>query len=88
MEGSQVELARQIVLATLSRLSTPQIDGAAVKETALLGDRNDPGRRFQFEKIRAIWFADSSAIEFFDDDGNLLETVDVERSVPNGQAAA
>jgi len=88
MEGSQIELARQIVLATLSRLGTPQVDGAQVKETTLLGDRNDLGRRFQFEKIRAIWFAEASAIQFFDDDGNLLESVDVQRSVSDGQAAA
>ena len=88
MEGSQVDLARQIVLATLARLGTPRIDRAEVKETALLGHRNDLGRRFQFEKIRAIWFVESSAIQFFDDDANLLESVDVQRSVADGQAAA
>ncbi len=88
MEISQIESARQIVLATLARLGTPQVDGAKIKETALLSDRDHPGRRFQFEKIRAIWFADAGAIEFFDDDGNLLETVHVRPPAPSGQAAA
>jgi hypothetical protein len=88
MEGSRIESARQIVLATLARLVQPQVDGGQVKETALLRDREHIGRRFQYEKIRAIWFADEAAIAFFDDDGNFLESVDVERSSPTGQAAA
>jgi hypothetical protein len=88
MEGSRIESARQIVLATLARLGQPQVDRGQVKETTLLRDREHVGRRFQYEKIRAIWFADEAAIAFFDDDGNFLESVAVDQASPTGQAAA
>ena len=87
METEMMERIRQTVLSTLARLGMPEADGVLLRETVLLHDRYHVGRRFQWEGLRAVWFAGAEAIEFFDEDGNFLESVKLDQP-PAGQRAA
>jgi hypothetical protein len=74
---AQLEILREIVLRTLAELGIPDADWSLVSQTSLLRDAEHPGRRFQFDGIRAIWFSDRSEIDFFAEDGRLLTSVTV-----------
>lgn len=83
-----LEPVRQIVLKTLPELGFDAAKPADVSETELLRDEDHPGRRFQYDAIRAVWFLDSPVVHFFSQDGQFLKAVAVEPAFKSRQAAA
>lgn len=81
-----LECVRRAVLETLPQLG--MADCTRLRETALLGDLDLPGRRFQCDQIRAVWFVDSPVINFFSEDGEMLIAVSLETQATPQPAAA
>ena len=42
-----------------------------VRETTLYCDQAQPGRRFQYDDLRAVWFPGRETVEFFSADGEF-----------------
>jgi hypothetical protein len=82
MNSLEPDPVRQLVVATLAELGSPPADGA-LEERVLHRDPVHCGRRFQYRSIRAVWFVDSPAVDFFTDEGDFLTSVPVD---PAGQA--
>jgi hypothetical protein len=61
-----------VVAATLQELG---LGTAPAFRTILLRDQRFFGHKFHFDGGYAIWLAEKSLIEFFDDGGTLLKTV-------------
>ncbi|MHB1036285.1 MAG: hypothetical protein ACYC35_17625 [Pirellulales bacterium] len=70
------QTVRQLVLATLAQLGLSQ--AMPYGEIILLRDRQYAGRRFDFEGVQAVWSIPKGTVEFFAEDGRLLQTVQVE----------
>mgnify|MGYP001021867084 CR=1 FL=1 len=79
MDSLPVDAIRHIVLATLGELKAAPADGTRLEERLLRRDPTHLGCRFQYDSIRAVWFADNPAIEFFNQDGQFLKSVPVDR---------
>lgn len=76
-QPAQLEALRGVVLRTLGELGMPDADWSLVNQTALLRDRDHPGKRFEFGGVRAIWYEDRNTIDFFAEDGRFLINVPV-----------
>ena len=72
-----------LVVATLSRLGRPA--PADIVQTLLMKDRCFVGHKFWHEGGYAILPAGGNSLEFYDDQGTLLETVVID--VDQGAAA-
>ncbi len=81
------QTVRQLVLATLAQLGLSQ--AMPYGEIVLLRDRQYAGRRFNYEGVQAVWSIAKGTIEFVGEDGQLLQTVQVEGKAGSsaGQAA-
>lgn len=77
MDQVQLQILREIVLRTLAELGVPDADWSLVDQVMLQRDAKHFGRRFEFQGIRAVWFADRGMVDFFDEKGHLLTTMSV-----------
>jgi len=84
----QLETLREVVLRTLAELGMPNADWSLVDQFVLQRDQKSLGRRFQFRGIRAVWFPDRGAIDFFDELGRLLTTAIVPVPIRSNVQAA
>ena len=75
MESFAIESVRQVVVDTLAQLGASSPEPGSLTEKSLRYDSAHCGYRFQYQQIRAVWFADAPAVDFFADDGRLLATV-------------
>ena len=73
-----------LVAATLTELGLPAPTN--VIQTMLTRDSYFVGHKLRYDGGHAILRATSDAIEFYDENGNLLKTVDIE--IPEKGAAA
>ena len=87
MERLAIQPIRQVVIDTLARLGAANPDSGSLLEKPLRYDPEHLGCRFQYRGIRAVWFADAEAVDFFADDGQLLATVAVPSHSAERQAA-
>jgi hypothetical protein len=87
MERLAIQPIRQVVIDTLARLGSPNPDSSSLLEKPLRYDPEHFGCRFQYRGIRAVWFADAEAVDFFGEDGQLLATVSVPSHPAERQAA-
>ena len=87
MERLVIQPIRQVVIETLVRLGSASPDSSCLLEKPLRYDPEHFGCRFQYRGIRAVWFADAEAVDFFADDGQLLATVAVPTRPAERQAA-
>ena len=55
-------------------------DPALMTRTILLKDRFLVGQRFRCEGFQAIWMAGGNTVEFYDEAGELLRTVNLEEA--------
>lgn len=78
MDPLPVDLIRQFVLTTLGELKAAPPDGSRLEERLLRRDPTHLGCRFQYDSIRAVWFAGNNSIEFFSQDGQFLKSVPVD----------
>ena len=56
-------------------------DPASTTRTVLLKDRYFVGQRFRCEGFQAVWLAGGSVVEFYDETGELLKTVEFQSTV-------
>jgi hypothetical protein len=84
----QLEDVRRVVVRTLSEMGAEEVDESLVRETTLYSDHAQPGRRFQYDDLRAVWFPDREMVEFFSADGEFLRTVAIPQNPLAAQAAA
>jgi hypothetical protein len=87
MEKLPLQSIRQVVVETLARLGADDPDSGSLLEKPLRYDPEHLGCRFQYRGIRAVWFADTAAVDFFADDGQLLATVAVPAHSADRRAA-
>ena len=69
-------LIHDLMAATLSELGLPAPTNFI--QTMLMKDRYFVGWKFHYDGGYAIWLADGSTIEFYDERGKLLKTVALE----------
>jgi hypothetical protein len=69
----------EAVAATLAEMGLCKVPPAFIR-TVLIRDGYFVGEKYRFDGGCAIWLAKTSAIEVYDDDQNLLKTVNVETS--------
>ncbi len=58
-----------------------------ISRTLLLRDGYFLGHRFRCDKLQAVLLPDSEEVEFFDEDGELLQSVRVQRPAEMRKAA-
>jgi hypothetical protein len=75
MASSSIEMVRAVVSSTLSEMGIAALERVLFDEKALHRDAEHVGRRFQCQRVRAVWFDDAEAVDFFADDGHLLVSV-------------
>ena len=74
-----MSLIHDFVEATFSKLGMPgPIDGC---ETLLIEDGLFAGHKFHFDGGYALWAAGWGAVEFYDEDGELVRRVAVKRDL-------
>ena len=56
-------------------------DPASMTRTVLLKDRFLVGQRFRCEGFQAVWMAGGNTVEFYDEAGELLKTVELQSTV-------
>lgn len=84
----ELEDVRRVVVCTLGELGVEGVDQSALHETLLLCDQVQPGRRFQYDDVRAVWFPDRATVDFFSMDGEFIRAVAVQLGSRTTQAAA
>ena len=75
METHRVDSVRRLVVETFAQLSDRPYAPITLVERTLQHGPQPLGHRFQYRDLRAVWFSDSGAVEFFTDDGRPLASV-------------
>ena len=74
MEPS-IEFIRNLVRRSLKELGLA--DAGPTSETLLTLSGYYVGREFRFADVRAVWMASEGRIKVYDDDGEVLQVVDL-----------
>lgn len=75
METFGIDSVRRLVVETFAQLSAQPSAPITLVERMLQHGPERIGRRFQYRELRAVWFSDSDAIDFFTADGRPLASV-------------
>jgi len=79
---------RQLVTHILSRLGSPPPALANLNETVLLDDGRYRARSYRVDGFMAMWLVEVGILQFYDADGNILQTVNLfEEREPQRMAA-
>ena len=79
---------RQLVTHILSRLGSPPPALAKLNETVLLDDGRYRARSYRVDGFMAMWLVEVGILQFYDADGNILQTVNLfEEREPQRMAA-
>lgn len=81
-----VEAIRQRVVDALPELGYEKTDPNW--ETLLIVDGTYTGRRFEFDDLRAYWFVERQAIEFYGAEWQLLRTIELQSPAATTATAA
>jgi hypothetical protein len=73
----------EAIAAGLSQLGMPDLP--CRRTTFLIRDGNCAGQRFLFDGLQAIWLIAENVIQFYDETGRMLRTV--EARAAEGEAA-
>ncbi len=76
------------VTAALAELGRPRADLSCLNLRVLIQDGYYVGHTIQYEDIRVFLLANENLIEFYNRDGTLLKTVNVDRDAPDTRKAA
>lgn len=68
---------RELVMATFDRLDIYIDDPWDVEETILINDGRYSARSYRYAGYLAMWLLDVAIVQFYDDDGNMLCTVNL-----------
>jgi len=79
---------RAIVFQTLLEFDVEEDVLADLDERILLDDGKYIARSYQVEGFMAMWLIDAGIIQFYDDDGNMLRTVNLFEEVLPRRVAA
>jgi len=77
-QARQIDSARRQVFEAARQLGISEEEVAHPLETILLDDGFYVGRRFRWETLSAVWFHDEGTIEFYREDGSLLQAIRLE----------
>ncbi len=79
---------RQLVTQILTRLGSSAPDLADLNETILLDDGRYRARSYRVDGFMAMWLVEVGIVQFYDADGNILQTVNLfEEREPQRMAA-
>ena len=79
---------RQVVRQTFADIGIADDLVDDLNETILIDDGTYRGRSYQTEGYFAMWMIDAGLVQFYDDDGNMLATVNLfHESEPQRMAA-
>ena len=79
---------RQVVRQTFADIGIADDLVDDLNETILIDDGAYRGRSYQTEGYFAMWMIDAGLVQFYDDDGNMLATVNLfHESEPQRMAA-
>jgi len=84
-EPKQVQ---QIVSQTFSELGAKIADSFDLNETLLLHEGHYFARSYRADGLMAMWFVDNGFVQFYDADGNMLRTVNLQPESCQRRAAA
>jgi hypothetical protein len=73
-DGAQADTVEQLVAQTFAQLGAI----APIIRTILLKDRYLAGHKFRCGALQAVWWTGKSVIEFRDEGGVLLRTLDLD----------
>lgn len=68
---------RQVVRQTFAEIGIADDLVDDVNETILIDDGTYRGRSYQTEGYFAMWLVDAGLVQFYDDDGNMVCTVNL-----------
>ena len=68
---------RQLVTHILRTLGSSLPELEDLRETVLLDDGRYSARSYRVDRFMAMWLVDVGIIQFYDADGNMLQTVNV-----------
>jgi hypothetical protein len=79
---------KQIVLQTFQEFGAEVSDSFDLNETLLLHDGHYFARSYRAAGLMAMWFVDNGFVQFYDADGNMLRTVNLQRETGPQRKAA
>lgn len=79
---------RQVVRQTFADLGIADDLVDDLNEIILINDGKYRGRSYQTEGYFAMWLIDAGLIQFYDDDGNMLATVNLFNEIEPQRMAA
>jgi hypothetical protein len=77
MSDTQSDQILQIALSAFSSFGATE----PIIETILLRDRYYVGRKFSVGDYKAVWLAEKNVVEVFDQEGQLLKTINVDQKM-------
>ena len=79
---------KQIVLQTFEKLGAKTDETPDLDETLLLDNGRYLARSYRADNLMAMWFVESGFIQFYDADGKMLCTVNLEQDGGERRMAA
>jgi len=73
--GIEPDLLHQTIAAGLSELGMPDL--CCRSTTLLIRDGHCAGQRFLFDGVQAVWLIAENVVQFYDENGRVLKSVEV-----------
>jgi hypothetical protein len=84
----QPTTVRRIVIKMFRRFGAETPSLFEIEEKLLLDEGRHVARTYRVDRLMAMWFLEIGIVQFYDDDGNMLGTVNLlEELVPQRLAA-
>jgi len=85
---AQPQRVRGLVARTFGELGTDVRSLSDLDETILLDDGTYAARSYRFQGLMAIWLVPAGILQFYDDAGNMVRTLNLfDESEPKNVAA-
>jgi hypothetical protein len=88
MNNKRLETIRELAVLTLQQLGIPQSPWSLAIETSSLRDRDHITSRPRGEGLRAIWLVANEVVEFFNENGELVQRFALEADLGECSEAA
>ena len=82
------EEVRQLVAETLEQFGVAGFRLPALKETILIDDGRYVARSYRIAGYLAMWLIEVGLVQFYDDEGNMLCTINLSRELEPQRIAA
>ena len=75
------EEVREIVARTFADFGQDMFDSSEMKETIMIDDGRYVARTYRTEGYMAMWLIRVGIVQFYDDEGNMLRTINLLRGL-------